>query len=93
MGRRESPLEAWAVRQARSRGIVVAKLTECVGVPDRIFFLPGGQPEIIEFKAKDEVPEKLQSWYLKTLKGAGYWVSYCDSRKKFIALMNRRGVK
>ena len=91
--RRESTLESWAVKQCRDRGIVVAKMTECVGIPDRIFFLPGGTPEIVEFKADGEVPEALQSWYLTTLRKAGYHVSYCDTKEKFIALMNKRGVK
>lgn len=80
------------MKWARARGLVVAKLTEIDGIPDRIFFMPKGRPLVIEFKAKDEVPEALQSWYLKTLKAAGYRVAYCDTKEKFLDLMAKYGV-
>jgi hypothetical protein len=93
MGRRESPLESNACSWARARGVLVAKLTELNGVPDRIFFPPGGKPIIIEFKAEEEAPEELQSWYLKTLKKMGYRVAYCDTKEKFLWLMKKHGVE
>jgi hypothetical protein len=81
-GRRESALEARCVKWARFQGVVVAKLTGCDGVPDRVFFLPE-TPLIVEFKAKGETPEELQSWYLRTLKQAGYNVAWCDTWEEF----------
>lgn len=81
-GRRESRLEARCVKFARASGVVVAKMTECVGVPDRVFFTPGG-PLVVEFKAKDEVPEELQNWYLRTLRAAGYRTAACDTWEEF----------
>ena len=67
---------------ARASGVVVAKLKEVDGIPDRIFFTPR-RPLIVEFKAKDETPEELQSWYLKTLKAAGYRTAACDTWEEF----------
>lgn len=87
MRRRESALESWAVKWARLRGIVVAKLKELVGVPDRVFFVPGGSPIIVEFKAKNEIPEALQTWYLKTLKKHGYRIYTCDTKERFLEIM------
>jgi hypothetical protein len=80
--RRESRLEARCVKFARDSGVVVAKLKELDGVPDRIFFTPRG-PLIVEFKAKDEVPGELQSWYLRTLREAGYEAEACDTWEEF----------
>ena len=90
--RRESTLEARAVKWARSNGIVVAKLKECSGMPDRIFFTPN-KPLIIEFKKHGEKPEELQSWYLTTLMKAGYKVGWCDTWEGFIEAMRKAGVK
>jgi len=67
----------------------VAKLTECAGVPDRIFFVPGGRALIIEFKHRGEVPEELQEWYLTKLLADGYTVGWCDSREGFLAIYNK----
>jgi hypothetical protein len=104
-GRRESALEAWCVKWARSRKIVVAKLTECAGVPDRIFFIPGrrvnqrgvmklseGCPLIIEFKERGEKPEELQDWYLAKLLADGYDVGWCDTKEDFLGTMLIRGI-
>jgi len=91
-GRREAALEARCVKYARFQGIVVAKLKEVDGIPDRIFFLPK-KPLIIEFKAKSEVPEELQSWYLKTLKKAGYRVAACDTWEEFQELWKKCSLK
>lgn len=91
--RRESALESTAVRWARDRGIVVAKLTELVGVPDRIFFVPGGKPLIIEFKARRNEPSETQAWYLDTLRAAGYDAHSCDTKEKFLTLMKKAGVE
>lgn len=91
MARRESTLEAWAVKWARARDIVVAKLTGCDGVPDRIFFVPGGAPVVGEFKAEGKRGRKLQEltqpWYLAKLQADGY-KAYCwDTKEKFLETM------
>jgi hypothetical protein len=89
MARKESVLESWATRWARSRGLVTAKLTLCNGVPDRIFFLPLGRPAIIEFKKRSEKPSDLQSWYILTLRTAGYNVYWCDTKEEFLEVVAR----
>ena len=96
--KRESALESRAVKWARARRIVVAKLTECAGVPDRIFFLPEwrtrrGRPLIIEFKRRGEKPEELQEWYLAKLLEDGFDVGWVDDFDAFIAAMKERGVE
>ena len=91
-GRRESALESWCVKWARARGVVVAKLTECAGIPDRVFFVPGGRPLIVEFKAVGLKPEELQSWYLRMLFNNCYIAVHIDSKEAFMKLMNRYSV-
>lgn len=86
---RESALEQWSVRWARSKNIIVGKLTECVGIPDRIFFTPG-MPVIIEFKAEGKSPEKLQPLYLEKLRNDGYRAEAVSTKDEFLAIM--RGV-
>ena len=93
--RRESTLEARAVKWARARGVQVGKLTECVGLPDRIFFAPGGRPLVLEFKdpgGRGE-PSPTQVWHVVRLKKHGYAARFIDSWETFLELMARKGVK
>ncbi len=87
----ETALEQWCVKWARSRGIVVAKLKECDGIPDRIFFVPGGLPVIGEFKAEGRrgrnLQERTQPWYLEKLTADGYSAHCWDTRKAFLYTM------
>ena len=89
--RRESVLEQWAVKWARVRGIVVAKLTGLDGVPDRIFFPPGGSPVIGEFKREGKTGKALQAatqpWYLARLRADGYEAHRWDTREAFLETM------
>ena len=91
--RRESALEARCVKYARAFGVVVAKMTECVGIPDRIFFVPGGRPLIVEFKARGLRTKEVQSWYLKTMIEADYEAHHCDTWEKFMALWERMRIE
>jgi hypothetical protein len=94
VAKRESALEAWAVAWARFRGMVVAKLTGLDGVPDRIFFAPGGRPVIVEFKRVGKHGKRLQAetqpWYLATLTAAGYRVFVVDTKEQFLEVMECR---
>lgn len=91
--RSESALESKCVKWARSRGIVVAKLKELDGIPDRIFFVPGGAPVVGEFKKEGKTGEGLQEftqpWYLAKLKHEGYNVHHWDSEEEFLQTMKR----
>lgn len=95
--KRESALESRAVKWARARRIVVAKLKECDGVPDRIFFLPEwrtrrGRPLIMEFKRRGEKPGDLQDWYLAKLLEDGFDVGWCDTWEGFLEAMKEKGI-
>ena len=93
--RRESRFKAECVKWARARGVPVAKLTECVGIPDAIFFVPGGVPLVPEFKDPNGggEPSPQQSWYLVRLRQLGYDVVLMDSRARFVAAMTAKGVR
>jgi hypothetical protein len=92
---RESALEAWCVKWARDHGVQVGKLTECVGLPDRIFFVPGGKPCIVEFKdpGGKGTPSSAQEWHVAKLVEQGYAATFCDSKNDFMAMMIWRGVR
>lgn len=93
MGRRESPLEARAVKWARFHDIVTAKLGGCDGIPDRVFFVPGGRPVVGEFKAEGAgsrgTRAATQPWYLAKLAADGYEARRWDTWEKFMEDMGR----
>ena len=93
--RRESSLEALCVKQARARGVQVSKNTQCVGIPDRTFWIPGGRPLVPEFKRADGKgePSPAQVWHMNKLRAAGYDAPLIDSKEGFVAAMKKRGVK
>jgi hypothetical protein len=93
--RRESALEAWCVREARAHGILVSKNTECVGMPDRTFWLPGGRPLVPEFKRPDGKgePSPAQVARMKRLREHGYDAPLIDSKEGFLAEMKKRRVR
>lgn len=49
------------------------------GYPDRLFWIPGGKPLLIEFKQPGEVPEPLQQQRIDELKQLGYEVQVHDN--------------
>jgi hypothetical protein len=91
--RREARLKAWAVAKARWWGIVVAKMTDCDGIPDSIFFVPGGRPIVVEFKEEGEtgagLQEATQPWYHAKLKELGYRMYRCDTKEAFLKVMEK----
>lgn len=87
--RRESALESWACRWSRARGIPTAKLQECTGIPDRIFFVPNGAPVVGEFKALDEGLGAVQDWYYERLTAYGYAMYRFDTKEAFLKVMEK----
>ena len=83
------------MKWARAKGIQVSKNTECVGFPDRTFWLPGGRPLVPEFKRPDGRgdPSPAQIWHMKKLREAGYDSPLIESKETFIAAMRKRGVR
>ncbi len=49
-----------------------------IGFPDRLFWLPGGRPLLIEFKRVGEEPRKIQTHIHKKLKKLGYMIEVHD---------------
>ena len=95
--RRESALERRCVKWARDHNIQVSKLSECVGLPDRIFFTPRkkGGPFIPEFKdpGGHGARSPAQVWHVAALKYQGYVSEFVDSWETFLAAMKKRGVE
>lgn len=61
-------------------GVVSIKLTlrGNVGWPDRIFFIPGGRPFLIEFKRPNEHPTARQAMIHRALRKLGYDIEVHD---------------
>jgi hypothetical protein len=94
-GRRESVLEARCAKWARAKKLVVAKMTGCAGIPDKVFFVPGGRPFLPEFKRLNVRPadEGLQTWYAKRLRQLGYDTAVVDTWEYFLKCMAKYGVR
>jgi len=79
--RDEYDLEDWVVAEAkRLWGVEGLKFTPRgdTGWPDRIFFIPGGLPLLIEFKQPGESLKKRQAYVHRFLKRNGYKVETHD---------------
>ena len=59
------------------------------GIPDRIFWLPGGIPLMIEFKRPGEEPRPLQSHIHALLKQLGYLVEVHDNEDEAFESVRR----
>ena len=92
MLRREASLERWCVRWAKARGMVVSKLTDPTGIMDHVFWVPGGRPVLVEFKAEGLKSTALQGYYLTEFVGNGYTAMACDNKELFLDMMKERGV-
>jgi hypothetical protein len=58
--------------------------------PDRLFFIPGGRPLLIEFKRPGKAPTPKQAARIKQLKELGYDVEVCDNKEQGVALVRAR---
>jgi hypothetical protein len=79
---RESKIERDAVNLVWEHlGIVGSKLVTPgdTGYPDRIFWIPGGRPLLIEFKRPGEEPKPKQEYIHAQLKKLGYQVEVHDN--------------
>ena len=86
-GRREGRLEAWCVGWARSRGVIASKLTDPAGIPDHVFWTPGGRPTVVEFKDQGGAVSPLQWYHLVLLAALGYRTAIVTTREGFRRLM------
>jgi hypothetical protein len=88
----ESTIEAAVLRWARQVGLMVTKL-QGIGNrswPDRIFWIPGGRPFLIEFKRPGGRLSELQAITISNLKAAGYDVEVHDDKTKAISALRTR---
>lgn len=59
------------------------------GWPDRIFWIPGGKPLLIEFKSPRQKPRPLQEHRIDQLRQLGYAAEVHDDDKKAFASILR----
>lgn len=80
----ERKIENDCVLIAAASGVPADKLEKAKrSKPDRIFYLPGGQPLIVEFKRPGEKPRPQQDERLSELRDLGYIVAVIDSVSDF----------
>ena len=84
----ENPCVDWA----RKQGIKVLKVNPlwAAGWQDRIFFVPGGRPLIIEFKRPGGGTSPLQEQRHKELLALGYDHHVIDQKEDGLALIRER---
>jgi hypothetical protein len=88
----KATVENPCVRHARELGLKVLKINPlwAAGWQDRIFFVPGGKPLIIEFKRPGGESSKIQKERHKELIEAGYDHHVVDNKAEGIALIDAR---
>lgn len=82
----ESSIESKVVRWCKAHDVLTTKLSGPGhrGKPDRVFWLPGGCPVLIEFKAPGKKPTKLQRFWLDAFTELGYDVYLFDNAEDAI---------
>ena len=87
---KESRIEQMACKQILEKfNVISVKLTpaQSTGYPDRLFWLPGGKPLLIEFKRPNEQLSPKQSHINLGLKMLGYQVEVCRSAAQAVAVV------
>lgn len=87
-GQKTAPLESTLERQAclwisQELGVINSKFntTSDTGYPDRIFWVPGGKPVLIEFKRPGGKVSPKQKYQIDRLRKLGYRVEVCTNAK------------
>lgn len=91
MKKLERTIEAAVLRWAKKQKLEHLKLNTMGrrSMPDRLFWVPGGKPVLIELKRPGFEPTKLQMNTMKKLKGLGYDVIWTDSAETAIEYLRR----
>jgi hypothetical protein len=74
----ESYIERRVCDLALELGVRNTKLQKATGYPDRIFWIPGGKPLLIEFKRPGEKPSEIQYHIHDIFRQLGYHIEVCD---------------
>lgn len=93
--RRELALEGRVVKKAlNSLGVASVKLEPPLGSetgwPDRMFFMPGGKPFLLEFKEVGYTPDPKQIYIHTVLEGLGYDVAWTDEEEAALEAIKER---
>jgi hypothetical protein len=85
----ESSVERRVKQWADAHGILNCKFTATgsAGWPDRIFWIAGGRPKLVEFKKQGESPTKLQLHRMRQLKNLDYDVFWTDNADEAISYL------
>ena len=89
--RLEKQIEEAVCAFAREQGVLVRKYTSpsCQGVPDRIFWVPGGKPLVIEFKRPKGIMSPIQHREIVAMRKLGYRVLVIDNVEAGIDAIRR----
>lgn len=92
MANTETKIEDRACELAAALGVQSIKLTLWgdSGWPDRLFFIPGGRPLLIEFKAPGEAPRPLQKVRHLFLEYTQYDIEVHDTVEGAVAAVRAR---
>lgn len=86
--RLEIDIETDCVNIAASQGVPSVKLEKVKrSYPDRLFFVPGGRPLVVEFKIPGEAPRPQQTERIEMLRALGYRVVVVVSVGEFRRLL------
>jgi hypothetical protein len=93
--RREGALEGRVKDKALKRyGVASLKLEPPqgseTGWPDRLFFIPGGRPFLLEFKEVGYEPDLKQVYIHSMLEGIGYDVAWTDDEEAALDAIKAR---
>lgn len=91
---RESSLEKSVVKWAKCRGVdsIKMEISSYVGLPDRLFLIPGGRPLFMELKRPGDTKglRAIQRERINDLKHKGYDAVVCDNKDEAIFQLERR---
>ena len=87
----EVSTERRVVRWAKKNGVLQSKFTPAGqrGWPDRIFWVAGGRPLLVEFKRKGKQLQKLQQHVVAQLESLNYDICWTDNYEEAIAAIQR----
>lgn len=81
----EQAVQRWATQH----GLLYIKLElqHHKGQPDDMFYLPGGRPILMEFKAPGEEPDPLQEFTHQQLRYLGYEIYVIDDPQEGVKIL------
>lgn len=88
----KASVENPVVKLAQRLGVPVLKVNPlwAAGWPDRVFFVPGGRPLIIEFKRPGGTTRPKQDEVIAKLRSLGYDVEVIDNKEQGEAALRSR---